>query len=127
MNDRLLTKISIVGSIISVLTIYLLTFQLTSPSVKIGEIDKSFVGKAVNITGEVTSIAENEGNIFMQVKDETGEIKAVLWEDTIHSIDSSDIGKMNVGDRINMIGDIQIYRGELEIIPIRGSVNLNSD
>jgi DNA/RNA endonuclease YhcR with UshA esterase domain len=92
----------------------------------IGDIDKSFVGKTVNVTGEITSISNNKGNIFINVKDETGEIKVVLWEDTIKSINANDLdtNKLNKGSKINIIGDVQIYRGEMEIIPIRGSVKI---
>lgn len=126
MNEKILMKLSIIGTIISILTLYIITSQIFSSSLNIGNIDKSFVGKTVNITGEITSISNNKGNIFINVKDETGEIKVVLWEDTIKSININDIdiNKLNKGSKVNIIGDVQIYRGEMEIILIRGSIKI---
>jgi len=126
MNEKILMKVSLIGTIGSILALYVVTSQIFSSSMNIGDIDKSFVGKTVNVTGEITSISNNKGNIFINVKDETGEIKVVLWEDTIKSINANDLdtNKLNKGSKINIIGDVQIYRGEMEIIPIRGSVKI---
>lgn len=124
MNEKKLTKISIFGATISILTLYLITSNIVSSQVNIGDIDKSFVGKTINITGEITSIANNKGNVFISIKDETGEIRAVLWEDTIKSINDIDMSRLDEGSKVNIIGDVQIYKGEIEIIPIRGSLRI---
>ena len=124
MNEKKLVKLSVIGTIASVLILYIMTGQIFSSSVNIGDIDKSFTGKTVDITGEITSISTNKGSLFISVKDETGEIKVVLWEDTIKSMNADDVNRLNEGSKINVIGGVQIYRGEMEIIPIRGSVKI---
>jgi len=126
MNEKTLTRFSIIGTIASILALYIVTNHIFSSSIDIGEIDKTFVGKSVNIPGEITSISNSEGNFFIKLKDESGEIKVVLWEDIIKSINTNDIdvNKLNKGDKINVIGDVQIYKGEIEIIPIRGNIKL---
>ena len=124
MNEKRLIKAAVIGTVASIFKLYIFSNQISSLSVNIGDIDKSFTGKTVNITGEITSISNSRGNIFINIKDETGEIKVVLWEDTIKSINDIDINKLDKGSKINIIGDVQIYKGEMEIIPIRGSVKI---
>ena len=128
MNEKVLTKLSMIGTVVSILALYIVTGQILSSNVNIGDIDKSFIGKTVNITGEITSVVNSKGNIFISIKDETGEIRVILWEDMIKSINNEiDISWLNKGSRINIIGDVQTYRGEMEVIPLRGNVKIIQD
>jgi DNA/RNA endonuclease YhcR with UshA esterase domain len=125
MNEKKLTKISAVGVCISIIALYIVTNQIFSVNVNIGEIDKSFIGKSVNITGTVVGITKNKGNFFVDLEDDTGKIKLILWEDTAELLQSNgiEINELNKGNIINVVGEVQVYRGELEIIPIRGNLN----
>jgi len=125
MNEKKLTKISAVGVCISIIALYVVTNQIFSVNVNIGEIDKSFIGKSVNITGTVVDITKNKGNFFVDLEDDTGKIKLILWEDTAELLQSNgiEINEMDKGNIINVVGEVQVYKGELEIIPIRGNLN----
>lgn len=126
MNERNLMKISVIGVSISLVLLYIVTSQVFSSSVKIGEIDKSSIGKIVNITGEITGMFQSKGHVFFDLKDDTGKVKVVLWEDTLEFLDINNvnISEIRNGKSINIIGDVQSYKGELEVIPIRGNVNI---
>lgn len=124
MKEREVTRLCAIGAVISVFALYLITANISSSGVNIGEIDASFIGETVNVTGEVKRISHSEGNIFMNIGDESGEIKVVLWEDTIKSIDDNYVKNMKEGVTINLIGEVQMYKGELEIIPMRGNVKV---
>ncbi len=126
MNENTLSKISVVGVCISIIALYIITNQIFSSHVYIGDIDKSFIGKTVNITGEIVDVSEISGNYFIRLKDNTGEIKIILWSDTIELLKTNNfnINELKGGNKINVIGEIQIYKGELEVIPMRGNVNL---
>lgn len=124
MNERRLTRVSLIGIFITLVLLYIITNQNFSFHVKIGDIDKSFTGKTVNITGEITGLFTNNGHVFFDLKDETGKIKIVLWEDTIDILRN---GKVNVdeiknGKSVNIIGNVQLYKGELEVLPIHENV-----
>jgi len=126
MNEGTLVKISAIGVSVSLVLLYVITSQIFSSNVKIGEIDRSFIGKTVNITGEVTGMFQSKGHVFFDLKDDTGKIKVVLWEDTLEllEINNVNISEIRDGNTINIIGDVQLYKGELEVMPIRGNVNI---
>ncbi len=126
MNERSLMKISVIGVSISLVILYIITSQSFSFHVKIGDIDKSFIGKTVNVTGEITGMFKSKGHVFFDLKDDTGNIKVVLWNDTLELLDINNvnISEIRDGKRINIIGNIQLYKGELEVLPIRGNVNI---
>ncbi|MEM5871646.1 MAG: OB-fold nucleic acid binding domain-containing protein [Candidatus Aenigmatarchaeota archaeon] len=118
-------KISFVGFLICLFLLYILTLNLKVNNIKIGEIDKNLVGKLVNITGEVSEISYVNENIFVKIKDETGIIKIILWEDTINLLSAKGIDIRNIkkGVKINVVGEVEIYKGEVEIIPIRDEIH----
>lgn len=126
MDEKTLKRISIIGVCVCLVLLYIVTIQPSSLHVNIGEIDRSFTGKVVNVTGVIEAVSESKGNIFIDLKDDTGKIKVVLWEETIDSIDMNDLnkGELVKGNVINIIGEVQLYRGELEVIPLRGDVKI---
>ena len=89
MNEKTLGRISVIGTCIGIVALYIITNQIFSSYVNIGDIDKSFIGKTVNITGEISDLSKTNGNYFMRIRDETGEIKIVLWSDTIELLKSN--------------------------------------
>lgn len=126
MDEKFLMKVSLTGVLVSLVLLYVITIQNLSFHVKIGEIDKSFIGRTVNVTGEITGVFESKGHIFFDLKDDTGKIKVVLWEDTVEFLDINNVNVSEIknGNEINIIGNVQLYKGELEVIPIRGNVNV---
>ena len=127
MNERSMAKISATGSVFCIILIYLLTLSVSSLHVKIGELDKSYTGKIVNVTGQVRGVFRNGGHVFFTLQDETGSVKVVLWEDTLDAlkIKGVDIESIKDGAHINIVGSVQIYRGELEVIPVHGNVKIS--
>ena len=126
MDEKRLVKISVIGVSICLVALYIISAQGFSFNVKVGEIDRSFMGKTVNITGKITGMFTNKGHIFFDLEDETGKVKVVLWDDTVEllRINNVNVSKISNGETLNVIGEVQLYRGELEVIPIRGNVKI---
>ena len=126
MNEGVLVKISVIGVSVSLVLLYVITSQNLSFHVNVGDVDKSFIGKTVNVTGEITGMFRSKGHVFFDLKDDTGKIKVVIWEDVLEflEINNVNISEIRNGNGINIIGNVQLYKGELEIIPIRGNVNI---
>jgi exonuclease VII large subunit len=65
----------------------------------------------VSITGEIKSkYVSEKGTAFLTLKDETGEINVVIFKGSV------DISNVSVGNKIEIIGEAQKYKGELEVI-----------
>ncbi|MCK4335957.1 MAG: exodeoxyribonuclease VII large subunit [Candidatus Aenigmarchaeota archaeon] len=126
MNENILVKISVIGVSVSLVLLYIITSQNLSFHVNIGDIDRSFTGKTVNVTGEITGMFRSKGHVFFDLKDDTGKVKVVIWEDILEflEINNVNVSEISNGNEINIIGNVQLYRGELEVIPIRGNVNI---
>jgi DNA/RNA endonuclease YhcR with UshA esterase domain len=126
MDEKTLTKISVVGSVLSIILLYFITLNINPEGMAIGNLDRTLIGRSVSITGKITSLYVNNGNMFMNVADESGEIKTVLWKDTLELIHANgiDSGTFEIGKKISITGEIQEYKGELEIVPVKGIVKL---
>jgi len=114
MNDKDLRNICLVLSVIGLVVLFV-GVQFTNVKTNIGNIDKSYIGRVVFIRGNVTSNYYKNGNLFLTVKDDTGEIKVVAFENTVK--------KLNINPKINgyieIKGNVKEYKGELEIIAER--------
>lgn len=107
MERKKLYKISVFLSVIGLTLMYASSLYLTNKHVEIGEIEKSWSGKNVKVTGKITSYTESGGHAFMDVSDSSGNI-------TVVNFDAQE--SFEQGDRVNVTGHVEIYKGELEII-----------
>lgn len=126
MNEAKLTKISFTGAFLGLIVLYFLVTQIYSFHVNIGEVDSSYVGRTVNITGVITGMTRSRGNVFFDLKDNTGKIKVVLWKDTLELLELSGVNINEIRDEneLNIVGNVQLYKGELEVMPIREHVKI---
>lgn len=126
MNEGKLTKISFAGVVLGLIVLYFLVTQIHSLHVNIGEIDSSYVGRTVNITGRIIGLTRSKGSLFFDLEDKTGNIKVVLWKDTLELLELSGVNINEIRDEneLNIVGNVQLYKGELEVIPIREHVKV---
>lgn len=107
MERKKLYKISVFLSVIGLTLMYASSLYLTNDRVDIGEIERSWSGKNVKITGEIISYTESGDHAFMDVSDSTGNITVVNFDHR---------KSFEQGDRVNVTGHVEIYQGTLEII-----------
>ena len=111
-NDRRLQKISLVISIIGIAAIFI-TSALSGPQeFEIKDITEDMAGRNVVVNGTIISYNINNGNIFIELSDKTGNITAIMFERTArgHSYN------LKRGDNVTIGGQVNIYKNELEII-----------
>ena len=125
MHKRQLMKISAIGTIIGLIALYILVLNLNYQQVSIEKIDKTMSNKVVKVDGEASGFKTGKTTSFI-LKDQTGEIKVVFWEDTLEQLELSgfDLSKLKDGAKIEIVGTIQLYKGELELIPLRNQIKL---
>lgn len=100
-------KASIFFAVIGLTLMYFSSLYLDLEHVGIGEIERSWSGKNVKISGEVTSFSKSSGHAFFDVNDSTGEVMVVDFD--------SDL-ELEEGEEVNVTGQVSIYRGQLEVI-----------
>ena len=126
MKEKNLTVFCVAGMVFCLIALYFVLVYVNYIHVNIGQLDRTFVGTAVNISGNVNDIKTSGGHMFFDLEDGTGSVKIVLWEDTIELLEMNNVNirEMKNGDEVNIIGDVQIYNGELEVIPMRGNLKI---
>jgi len=112
-SDSQLFKLSLSLSIIGIILLFFVVEYIIFPSnVKISEIDQSYLGKDVIVTGKVVSYTSKNKNYFITLEDDK-EIKLVMFErDAKNTI----INEIKENEKVMVKGEVNDYRGELEII-----------
>ncbi|MBS3149099.1 exodeoxyribonuclease VII large subunit [Candidatus Woesearchaeota archaeon] len=108
MDDKKLTKLSIIVSILGLILVYYASIKIEIKSYDISQIDKSMLDKDVKITGKITNIVKTKTVLILNVKDESASITAV-------SFDPGDIN-LKEGQEIEVTGKVALYKNKLEII-----------
>lgn len=107
MKRKDLYKISVFLSTIGLSLMYASSLYLNPGIVDIGDIDRSKTGEVLEVEGQAMNVSKTQNHLFMDLKDSTGSIM-------IADFDSE--SKVKEGDKINVIGSVTLYEGELEII-----------
>ena len=112
-SDKNLKVLSFCISLVGIIIIYIVSVLTGQIFVEIGTVTESDIGKYVAINGTITSLSTNNGNVFIEINDNTGNITAVIFERTARTVD---IYNFKEGDTVFVEGQINIYKGELEIV-----------
>lgn len=112
-SDKKLTYISLLVSVAGLIMLVLITTSIEPKEIAISQISGELSGQDVDVRGIVISVFSENGNIHLMLGD-SAKIRVVMF--------SSDAEKqpwvydIQKGDRISVIGKVQIYRNELEIL-----------
>lgn len=107
MRYRDLYKISLVMAVIGLSMMYASSLYIQIEEVNVSEIERSWQGKNVIVQGEAVNVTESEGHLFFDLKDE---------ESSILIVDFDSIKEVSEGEKVEVTGKVEIYRGEIEII-----------
>ena len=127
MDDRKIIRICAVGSVLSVAVIYFLVLQVGSQSVKVGQVTASLAGSTVNVTGYASDVyLHRNGHVFFNLRDERDKVRVVVWESIAEELGYSgvNISAIKNGDRVQVVGKVEMYQGKPEIIPVRAQVRV---
>ena len=108
MHEKTLEKISLIISIIGILIVLIISETYNLKTISISLIDESFIDKSVKVEGYITEVRSAKEIIVFNLKDSSDEIKVIIF-------DNYDLPLFK-GQKISVIGKIQQYKGDLEII-----------
>ncbi|MBI2667308.1 exodeoxyribonuclease VII large subunit [Candidatus Woesearchaeota archaeon] len=107
MEESTIFKLALLSSLVGIFIILLVAENLEVKLYNISSITNDNLDEKVKVNGEIISIRETPGLIIMDLKDETGVIKVILFKE----------GEVNINrnDKVEIIGKVIKYRNYLEI------------
>ncbi|MBU0627940.1 MAG: hypothetical protein KKC75_02030 [Nanoarchaeota archaeon] len=105
MKEKTLLKTAIICAILGVFIIYLISENVVLDESSIGKIKEEQIGKDVKLKGVVNSVFNSEKATIITIT-QPEEIKVMLQGNI----------SLSEGDYVEVIGEVDEYNGELEII-----------
>ncbi len=112
-SDRSLIRISLAISAIGLVLLFLFVQFYQPAKIGAGDITEGMSGNIVNVAGTVDKINVNDGNIFIDFSDETGNINIVMFQKDAVNTDAYSIKD---GDSVTITGKVTVYKMRLEIV-----------
>lgn len=105
MRDQTLLRIGIFGSVIGLIILYIGTLAIEPTQLEIQEIDETYIGKLVQVQGQIETIREFESSFLLQIDGiSVFSLKTLTPE-------------VKKGDWVQITGQVKEYKESLEIIP----------
>ena len=107
MKETTLLKIALICSLIGLIVLYFISIRIEVKDYKPSILNKN-IGDDVKLNGVITKVS-NKGNVAFIEVNQQSPITVVLFT-------NDDNLKLNSGDNIEVIGEVQEYNGQNEII-----------
>ena len=107
MKETTLLKIALICSLFGLVALYFISTKIEVKDYKPSILNKN-IGEDVKLLGKITKITDRGNVVFIEVNQQSP-ITVVLFTD-------DDNLKLNNGDNIDVIGEVQEYNGKNEII-----------
>ena len=118
MHDREVISLSLAIATAGLLMLFFAASAAKPEEVSIAELGSSQLGATVKVAGEVAKVRNHEaGHVFLRIRDGTGEVAVPLFRRVAQEVDRSCLEE---GARIEIVGRVEEYRGELEVVPREG-------
>lgn len=114
-----MTKLSLICSLTGVAAIYAAAMQTHPMMTPIASLDNDFVGLKVAISGQVVDSYEHrDGHLFLKLRDDSEGVVSV----PVFARLRAELGEpIELLDMVQVTGEVELYRGELEVVPERAS------
>mgnify|MGYP001587684887 CR=1 FL=1 len=107
MEDQTLLKLALIVSMTGILLLIFVSDIVEVKEYKITDLTRKDIEKDVKIRGKVTRVTETPGLLIFNIRDETGEVTAILFkEDPINITENQ---------RLEIEGKVKEYKDKLEI------------
>lgn len=106
MNEKNMLYLSLIGSFIGIIGLIIVSYF--EEAITIQEINEDYIDKKIIIIAEIVDIDKKEEVYLLNLKDETGEIKGIIFT-------NEDI-PLEKNKELKISGTITEYQNRLEII-----------
>ena len=117
-DDKLL-KIALVTSLIGLIGLILFTPSIEVKKVKIEDITRAMIDEEVSIDCVVSEVKSSSSgsSYFLTINDGTGQMQLIIFETQIAQMQTNSLKIEDFKDKkVNVIGKVTEYNGQLEII-----------
>jgi len=120
MGDRELLIISFIISVAGLLGFFVYYTMTSAQEVSLSKLNTEFEGKMVVLVGKIVKIKFNEnGHIFITLGNKNNKVIVPIFSEYADKLDSN--CKVR-GNFARVEGRVEVYRGNLEVIPERGHI-----
>ena len=115
MTDKQILALCLFCSFLGLAIIFYANSIYRAPVKELGTVMENDEGKSVTVGGVVSDRHFTGEHLFLEIRDDTGEIKAVLFEGTMKKLGLNP-NRIKSGMEIGLTGQIEKYEGEIEVI-----------
>lgn len=119
MEDKKIFRLALFTAIFGLVGMIFSANYLTPQNIQIKDINRGMLDKEVTVEGLVVGVDQSHkgGTYFLELMDNTGKIKVVIFESTASEIQKTDISIQNFNKRrIKVVGRVTEYQGSLELV-----------
>lgn len=102
-----LFRICVILGAVGVALIYSSSIYIEPEKVNISEIEPQWNGRQVKVGGKAVQPYKSKGNLFFNLKDNSGKIKVAKFDADI---------TLNKSESVNVSGRVKLYQGKLELV-----------
>jgi DNA/RNA endonuclease YhcR with UshA esterase domain len=87
--------------------------------VSLGQLTPADKGKLISVRGKIVEVIKFSSGMKYRLDDGTGKVILLLWQEVFDKVPNRD--KLVSGAQVSATGDVDVYRGEIEVIPRSGA------
>ena len=110
MKEKNLFKLALVCSLVGLVVLFFVSEKIEVEEIDVGKITSTDIGKEVRVIGRVERISDTEKVMFLEVGQEKVETVSVVLFKEDRGI------RLKEGDYIELLGEVDDYKGEINII-----------
>lgn len=119
MEDNQILRIALITALLGLSGMIMLSGKIMPQEVKINDINKGMLDEEVSIEGVVLNMDKSQKSetYFLQIIDNTGKIKVVIFDDTVLSLAKYNLTPHSfLNHRVRLKGNVKEYNGNMELI-----------
>lgn len=119
MEDSQIFRIALITTIIGLSGMMFLSDKIIPHEIKIKDLDKGMLDEDVSIVGSVEKIDKSpkSNTYFLQVKDGTGKITAVIFNSAVLDLEQNNLTPLSFANhQVKITGNVQQYNGDIELV-----------
>jgi DNA/RNA endonuclease YhcR with UshA esterase domain len=87
--------------------------------VPMGQLTSADKGKFVSVRGKIVEVIKFSSGMKYRLDDGTGKVILLLWQEVLDQVPGRD--KLVNGAQVSATGEVDVYRGDIEVIPRSGA------